>query len=612
MLSPWRRGERSSARACSGGDTASYTSRLVRRSTCATSAIASLRDSPACLARSATSAASSASVVGAHGPHARVAPADDDGDLAAHARRRPTSRARRAGRGGPPRTSWSARGTRPPAGRHRTPLPSRPARRRAGAAPRRTPACAGRRPARPAGGAAPPPCAAGSPRTRTGPPAGRDSASAVSTATGPGTAVTRTPGVDRRRAPAGSRGRTPSASRRRVTSTTRAPPSSASTSSRGALRSRCARSTTRPARPGPDPEGGAPAGAAAGCPRRPRRRRRPELGGQPRRGVARVADRGRREHQHAAARSRQHGAPVARRASLAAGTCRCLPWRGERDAGRRTTGRRPDGRSRTSRRLTRRDSRSRRGRPSDRLPLRERLAPADAAGRLVGLGRSADGDGVRRGHAVLEPRPAAGVLVRRDVLRQGRAVAVAVPLRAELGRQRQRHDPGRQHRTCSPARPPFIVHPPVGKWVDRARRALLRGDAVRLAVHAGRARHADGADAVPDRAADDPVDAARVPGRAAAGGRRAVDRAVAAPRCSTARSAFFVLAAFGVLVIDRDRARLRLADWAVERRRARADVAAREPARCSAGGRCGCPPASCSAWPAPPSGAGCGSSSRSG
>ena len=117
----------------------------------------------------------------------------DDGDLPAHPVRRPRRPARPASRAGPPRRSWSALGRPRPAGRRRRPPPSpasvrgQPVRRleedhRAplGGQRRRAPT------------PAPPPGAGRKPSKQNRSTGSPDTASAMSTADGPGTPVTRT------------------------------------------------------------------------------------------------------------------------------------------------------------------------------------------------------------------------------------------------------------------------------------------------------------------------------------------------------------------------------------------------------------------------------------
>ena len=101
-------------------------------------------------------------------------------------------------RGGPPRTSWSARGTPRPAGPRRTRRPGRRAWRRSGAAPRRRPACAARRRARAAGRGGSPPARGRKPSKQNRSLGSPDSASAVVTALGPGRGGDRHAGVERR------------------------------------------------------------------------------------------------------------------------------------------------------------------------------------------------------------------------------------------------------------------------------------------------------------------------------------------------------------------------------------------------------------------------------
>ena len=81
---------------------------------------------------------------------------------------------------------------RPPVGA-RTPRPSRPASRRAGAAPRRTPSCGARRPAPRSARRRSPALRGRKPSKQNRSTGSPDTASAISTALGPGTQVTRTP-----------------------------------------------------------------------------------------------------------------------------------------------------------------------------------------------------------------------------------------------------------------------------------------------------------------------------------------------------------------------------------------------------------------------------------
>ena len=131
------------------------------------------------------------------------------------------------GRAAPRRTSsWvlvSSRHTARRRGRRRTPRPSRPARPRCGAAPRRTPSSAARRPA-PASRRDRSPALRGRKPSKqnrsTGSP---ETASAVSTADGPGHRGDRGRRPRPRPPPAGSRGRRRSACRRRSPARTRSP-----------------------------------------------------------------------------------------------------------------------------------------------------------------------------------------------------------------------------------------------------------------------------------------------------------------------------------------------------------------------------------------------------
>ena len=98
---------------------------------------------------------------------------------------------------GSPRRSWSAPGRPRPAGPARRPRPSPPGSPPSGAAPRRTPSCAARA-ASSASRRRRSPALRGRKPSKQNRSTGRpETASAVSTADGPGTAVTRMPGLDR-------------------------------------------------------------------------------------------------------------------------------------------------------------------------------------------------------------------------------------------------------------------------------------------------------------------------------------------------------------------------------------------------------------------------------
>ncbi|CAA9373142.1 MAG: Protein-O-mannosyltransferase, partial [uncultured Nocardioidaceae bacterium] len=143
--------------------------------------------------------------------------------------------------------------------------------------------------------------------------------------------------------------------------------------------------------------------------------------------------------------------------------------------------------------------------------------------------------GHRSGHPAgrfpppLEPRDAAPVRVRRDVLRQGRLVALAARLCPELGRGRRQGDPERAVVPRPADRRPDHGRPPRCRQVaDRARRAAARLRASRLAHRERRRRHADGAGHGAAGAPAHRLDAARRGGRAPALPRRPALRALPA------------------------------------------------------------------------------------
>ncbi len=151
--------------------------------------------------------------------------------------------------------------------------------------------------------------------------------------------------------------------------------------------------------------------------------------------------------------------------------------------------------------------------------------------------------------------------------------------------------------------PSYVVHPPGGKWVIARRGVAVRDEPVRLALHGRADGHVVGADDRPHRPTAVPVDPARLPRRPAACRRR---HALRAQPHRTARPDPDVLGARGVRgAADRPRPLAEAAGGPGRRRR----HGSAPGWACDPGGSS---PASASAWPAPPSGAGCGSSSSSG
>ena len=154
------------------------------------------------------------------------------------------------------------------------------------------------------------------------------------------------------------------------------------------------------------------------------------------------------------------------------------------------------------------------------------------------------------------------------------------------------------------ARQPVVRRAPARRQVgDRRRRVAVRDEPVRLALHGGADGHAVGADDRPHRSAAVPVDPARLSRRPAARRRR---HALRAQPHRAARPDPDVLGARGVRrAADRPRP-ARGSGWPT----GSATSTGSAPGwACVRGGSS---PASASAWPAPPSGAGCGSSSSSG
>ena len=147
-------------------------------------------------------------------------------------------------------------------------------------------------------------------------------------------------------------------------------------------------------------------------------------------------------------------------------------------------------------------------------------------------------------------------------------------------RRRQPQRPVRR-RPADPGRPPGG-----GQVADRPRRGGVRDGLVRLAHQRRGRRRADGAGAGPAGATPDRLDRPRLPGRAPAGARRRPPRDVPAGPARRLPD-----------VLDRLRGGLPGRRPRLDRRPGSTDSS-----RCS--GRGSCSPASASAWPAAPSGAG--------
>ena len=484
-----------------------------------------------------------------------------------------------------------------------------------------------------------------------------DSASAVSTADGPGTAVTAHARAPRPRPPAGSRGRRPTACPRPSPAAPATPPP-APRPARACGPPRCPRSRRRPGPRGRTPSAcvsrrsrrvssAATMSAAASSAREPRRR------------VRGVADGGSGEYErssHAA-----HPRSVAGRAAGVRGrrTPRSVRSLVSRQPRRRVP---YDGPVTTSDTAARRPADAERAGRAPCPPWQARLRrfgyAATAAGRRTGAAGaavpgagpalSAPSSGSPRAAAARlarwsawggpllvalvagvlrfwQPRLAARRDIRRDVLREGRLVAPPVRLRGQLAGQRQRPDPRRpQQHPALAGRASYVVHPPVGKWVIGARRVDVRTEPLRLALHDRRARHAVGADAVPHRAAAVPLHGAGLPGRRADGGGRAAlrdepDRA-ARPGADVLGAGRVRLSAAST---GTGRGRSWRADWPLarpepdlpEERRRAARAPASSPTRPDprTGCRARARPAPVAArrrgaawaWPAPPSGTGC-------
>lgn len=111
--------------------------------------------------------------------------------------------------------------------------------------------------------------------------------------------------------------------------------------------------------------------------------------------------------------------------------------------------------------------------------------------------------------------------------------------------------------------PSFVVHPPVGKWVIGQGINLL-GMSYRVAHRRCRCRRVDRAPGVPDRPPAVPVHGVGMRGRpvvAVDGLSIAISRTAILDGILTT----FIIAAFGCLLIDRDRMRAAYADWADRR-----------------------------------------------
>ena len=270
-----------------------------------------------------------------------------------------------------------------------------------------------------------------------------------------------------------------------------------SSSDGGARRARCPRSRTPPGR-GSRSRGRWPAAAAGGCPRRrPRRRRRSSAASRGGASSTRPIGR-RREHEHAGRRSSRHGSDHRSRTALARvhdtvtsapalrAHRRALAHRGRATSCRAARGAAPG------------------------------CGPRDHDPVLAWVGDRRR-HAARRVPAAVGPRQAARVPVRRDLLRQGRLVAVPPRLRRRTTSTRPTSKILAGH-TCTasgPSAPDMVVHPEVGKWLIGAGRERLRDGPVRLAGRLGRRRLADGAGDDPARAPGHPLHPAR-PGRRAA------------------------------------------------------------------------------------------------
>ncbi|CAA9404846.1 MAG: Protein-O-mannosyltransferase, partial [uncultured Nocardioides sp.] len=128
--------------------------------------------------------------------------------------------------------------------------------------------------------------------------------------------------------------------------------------------------------------------------------------------------------------------------------------------------------------------------------------------------------------AALAARHPPPVLLRRDLLRQGRLVAAAVRPRPRLRRGRRQDDPQRRRARALEGRPVDGRAPRGRQVADRAGDQGVRDGPLRLADRLRRRRGADGAGDVPVRTARDQLDVRRPRRRLRAGVRRSPPRAV--------------------------------------------------------------------------------------
>ena len=148
----------------------------------------------------------------------------------------------------------------------------------------------------------------------------------------------------------------------------------------------------------------------------------------------------------------------------------------------------------------------------DAASVRARLRARDHDPVIAWVG-TARGHPARRLPAAVGPRQAPGVPVRRDLLRQGRLVAAALRLRRQNYVEKANEQILAGHTDGPVDRHPGDGGAPRGRQVaDRAGRADLRDDAVRLADRLGDRRLADGDGDDPAGPPGHPLDAAR-PGR---------------------------------------------------------------------------------------------------
>ena len=235
---------------------------------------------------------------------------------------------------------------------------------------------------------------------------------------------------------------------------------------------------------------------------------------------------------------------------------------------------------------------------------RARPRPPFARGPVHRLDRDALDHPGRAVPAPVEARHAARVRVRRDVLRQGRLVAVALRLRARLHRQRRRGrqqaHPGRtDHRAVEARR--VDGRAPRGRQVaDRPGREDVRHHPARLADRPGDRRDAADPGDDPVRAPPHRLDPARLRRRACWSASTACEFVLSRLALLDIFVAFFVLCAVHCLVLDRDWYRAKMARLVArpDHRRRGAGVRSRR----SSSGRGSSSRASAGAWPAAASG----------